>query len=108
MRKILIYKLVLLSVFISACTYYKPDIRQGNEFEPEAIAKLKTGMSKRQVIFLMGSPALRDPFHKNRWDYLHTLKKPYQGTVKQHLVLYFENDLLVRIDDSQLAATSLK
>ena len=108
MRKILISKLVLLSFFISACTFYRPDIRQGNELEMDAIAKLKTGMSKRQVTFIMGTAGLRDPFHKNRWDYVHTLKQPGKDMVRQHLVLYFENDLLVRIDDSQLAVTSLK
>lgn len=108
MRKILISQLLLWLLTATGCSIYKPDIRQGNELEPEAIAKLKTGMSKRQVIFIMGSPVIRDPFHKDRWDYVHTLKKPYQPTVRQQLVLYFENDALVRIDDSQLAPTELK
>jgi outer membrane protein assembly factor BamE len=108
MRKILISNLLLWLLTASGCTIYKPDIRQGNELEQDAIAKLQTGMSKRQVFFIMGSPVIRDPFHKNRWDYVHTLKKPYQPTVRKQLVLYFENDVLVRIDDSELAARELK
>lgn len=108
MRKILITALIVLSFCFSACTIYKPDIRQGNELEEEAIAKLHTGMTKSQVAFILGSPSLQDPFHKNRWDYIRTLKQANKEMERRHLILFFENELLVRIDKSQLNNTVSK
>lgn len=103
MRKILIPALFVCLCVNAGCSIYRPTIQQGNILEPEQISKLKTGMTRRQVMFVMGTPLLQDPFHKDRWDYIHTVKP---GTSRemtyQRLTLYFENDSLVRIDDSEL------
>lgn len=95
-------------IALSGCSIYKPDIQQGNVLESKKIEKLKTGMTKRQILFLMGTALLKDPFHKNRWDYIHTLKKSDEDMTIQRLTLYFENDLLVRIDNSQLQPRTIE
>jgi len=108
MRKILITGLLLLLGSLPACSIYKPDVQQGNVLEKKAIADLKTGMTKRQVDSLMGTALLKDPFHKNRWDYIHTIKPADGKLTRQLLTLYFEDGVLVRIDDSGLNKDLLK
>jgi outer membrane protein assembly factor BamE len=94
--------LVLALMFVVGCSAYRPDIRQGNVLEPAQINKLQLGMTQKQVIFLLGSPLLQDPFHRNRWDYIYTLQKPDEPMQQQRLTLYFANDALEKIDASQL------
>ena len=43
---------------------YKIDIQQGNVIEQDMINKLKPGMDKNQVKFIMGTPVIVDPFFK--------------------------------------------
>jgi outer membrane protein assembly factor BamE len=104
MRKILIPILVLLILPIGACSVYRPTIQQGNILDIEQVDKLKLGMSKRQVTYVLGTPLLEDPFHTDRWDYLHTIKDGNNQKMSiQRLTLYFENGSLARIDKSNLA-----
>ena len=108
MRKILIPALIACLSAASGCTAYRPTIQQGNILDADQYDKLKTGMSRHQVLFVMGTPLLEDPFHKNRWDYIHTVKPGNSKiTTIQRLTLYFDNDSLVRIDKSQLAKRAL-
>jgi outer membrane protein assembly factor BamE len=100
-------KLVLLSTLLASCSYisspvlspYKMDIRQGNYITPEMREKLKLGMSKQQVRYVMGTPMVSDAFHGNRWDYIYSLEQRGEVVEKQRLTLYFEGDNLVRMDD---------
>jgi outer membrane protein assembly factor BamE len=59
---------------------YKFDIQQGNFVTKEDTAKLKIGMGKDEVRFIMGTPLLNDAFHADRWDYVFRLLKG-DGTV---------------------------
>ena len=64
----------------------------------DMLEKLAVGMSKNQVRFILGSPQLTDPFHPNRWDYLYSLRENDVETEHKHLVLYFENETLSKIE----------
>jgi len=78
---------LLLSLNTSACSLlYVPDIQQGNVITDEMLSKLKTGMDARQVKFVLGSPLIQDPFHKNRWDYFYSYKNNADGSFKKSLV----------------------
>lgn len=44
-------------------------VQQGNTLTEESIRNLRVNMDVRQVVFLLGTPLVRDPFHPNRWDY---------------------------------------
>jgi len=107
MRTILINILIASLFLLTSCSLYRVDIRQGNELEDDNISKLKVGMNKKQVTFLMGNPLLTDPFHKDRWDYLHTNREGFEKTRRRVLTLYFEGDKLVKIDNSKLAEKTL-
>ena len=44
-------------------------VQQGNTLTEESIRNLRAGMDAKQVLFLLGTPMVRDPFHPERWDY---------------------------------------
>ncbi len=89
--------LLFLVISLSGCLY-KMDIYQGNVLDQEQIDKLRTGMDKNQVIALLGSPQLTDPFHSQRWDYysMSNLKNRRHKTEKR-LTLIFSGDNLSEI-----------
>jgi outer membrane protein assembly factor BamE len=87
-----------LALGVQGCSSYKIDIRQGNTLEEEIVDSLRVGMSKQQVVFLMGTPLVQDPFHTNRWDYIYTFKPGGGKMTRQHVSLYFEGDRLAKID----------
>jgi outer membrane protein assembly factor BamE len=76
---------------------YKIDIRQGNIITQEMVDQLRPGMTKRQVIFVMGTPLVADPFHQNRWDYIYNFQPGGGERVGERLTVYFEDDLLYSI-----------
>lgn len=87
-------------VLIAACsalTPYKLPIQQGNIVSAEAVAKLKSGMSKNQAAQALGTPLLNDLFHANRWDYVHYLSKRGTMSAKNHVALIFEDEKLARL-----------
>ncbi|MDH4215410.1 MAG: outer membrane protein assembly factor BamE [Gallionella sp.] len=104
-------KLVLFSVLLASCsdlsvpliTPYKMDIRQGNLVTPETREKLKIGMTKAQVRYVLGSPTINDVFHGNRWDYVYLLERGGKVIEEQSMTLFFEGDNLVRIEDGRQA-----
>ena len=101
----LILALLLALSLLSGCARWlpdahRPDLTQGNAIKPEDLAKLQPGMSKQKITSIIGSPTLLDPFHLDRWDYVYRYI-PGRGEIEQSRVsLYFEGDVLQRIDDS--------
>lgn len=92
-----------LSLALTACEPHRIDIQQGNKIEPETLAKLKIGMTTKQVVFLLGTPLLKDPFHQDRWDYIFYLKPGNKEVRQSRVTLHFKNGALVKIDDSAYA-----
>jgi outer membrane protein assembly factor BamE len=104
-------KLVVLCIsliFLGACSrsfdggynvplLYKIDIQQGNVIEQKMLDKLKPGMDKNQVKFIMGTPVLIDPFHNERWEYIYSFQKGGGVREQRHITLHFEEDKLAYI-----------
>ena len=80
----------------SVLSPYRIDIQQGNVVTQEMVAKLKAGMTRSQVRFVMGSPLVVDPFHPDRWDYLYVDRKKGRLVEYRRLTLYFDGDKLRR------------
>ena len=76
---------------------YKLDIQQGNVVDQAMINKLKKGMDKTRVRFIMGTPVLMDPFHSNRWEYIFSYQKGGKKREQRHISLYFEDEKLSHI-----------
>jgi outer membrane protein assembly factor BamE len=89
--------LALACLILSACFLkpYKVPIQQGNFLDPAVIAKLKPGMTRSQVKFLLGTPLITDPFHPERWDYVYYVDNEWQTPKDvRRLSLLFEGDRL--------------
>ena len=94
----------LLSVFLVAgCNVvYKQNIQQGNVLDNEDIEQLEIGLTKRQVLVLLGSPAVENPFHANRWDYVNSFALRGGDPELRHLTVEFENDAVTNFYGSYL------
>lgn len=73
---------------------YKFDIQQGNFVTKEDTAKLKIGMGKDEVRFIMGTPLLNDAFHADRWDYVFRLLKGDGTVIDSRYTLQFKDEKL--------------
>jgi outer membrane protein assembly factor BamE len=91
---------VLLALLpLAGCgALYKLDVQQGNLFDKATVDALKPGMTKRQVLLVMGSPSIISPFDQDRWDYISTLRIGRGQMETKDLTLYFEIDALARIE----------
>jgi len=95
------------SVFtLGAChVIYRPDVQQGNLLIGKNVSELKPGLTKQQVVALLGSPSVVSPFNANQWNYVATMQRR-GGTVQERtLTLYFDNDTLVRTDGNFMKET---
>ncbi|HEX4878437.1 MAG TPA: outer membrane protein assembly factor BamE [Limnobacter sp.] len=75
---------------------YRFDIQQGNFVTEQEVSRLRVGMNKDQVRFIMGTPLLNDAFHENRWDYVYRLTRASGGVSQSRYTVIFENGLVVR------------
>lgn len=95
---------IILSTLIVMTTgcmrVYTLDIQQGNLITQEMVDQLKTGMTRRQVQFILGTPLITDPFHQNRWDYYYSYKRGNKYRAKRTLSLFFKDDQLVEIHEN--------
>ena len=77
---------------------YKVAIQQGNVITQAMVDKLKPGMTRRQVAFVMGEPVIQDPFDDTKWVYLYSIDVPGVFSQESRLILFFdENDFLTVI-----------
>lgn len=86
------------------CAYLPPvpyviDVKQGNVVTQDMVEKLKYGMSRSQVRFVLGSPLVVDAFRNNRWDYVYSNRKGGRLVKQERLTVLFEDDVLVGLDN---------
>jgi len=95
---------LLVFLLLAGCSFlphilYRIDVQQGNVVTEEMLEKLKPGMTKPQVLFIMGSPLIVDTFRDNRWDYVYILREKGDLIEQKRLTLFFEEDTLVNIEN---------
>ena len=102
--------LTLLVLLLSGCSGswfprvpglspHKIDIQQGNYVTQDMVAKLKPGMTRSQVRYLLGTPMVADSFNKERWDYIYYLKKGRNSHVdSRRVTVYFDGDKVAKLD----------
>lgn len=96
---------------LSGCStfrVYTIDLPQGTPLTAAQAAQVQVGMSANQVLYILGSPALKDTLAPNRWDYIYDYTAGTDGKRKgkadiknasQYLSIYFNNQgQVVRID----------
>ena len=92
-----------LAISLAGChIVYTPDVAQGNLFDKvidkNLASQLKPGLTKRQVLVLLGTPSVASPFDQNRWDYVSTYSHRGEKMMLNTVSLFFNNDVLVRTE----------
>ena len=98
--------IVLLSLCIalaaSAGCVYRANISQGNLIKQEDLDLVEVGMTRSQIRFLLGTPMIDDPFHRDRWDYVYYLKIGRKdAALKRWVSLFFVDDRVSEIRRDQ-------
>ncbi|PNK61275.1 outer membrane protein assembly factor BamE [Psychrobacter sp. FDAARGOS_221] len=110
--KTLLYPIAITATLsLSACSIfgvYTIDLPQGTPITQQQAQQIQPGMNKNQVIYLIGSPAVRDTLAPNRWDYIYDYTPGTYGkregkeiihNASQHLIIYFdESDIVTRVE----------
>lgn len=83
----------------SACIKpYRPDIQQGNILNNSDLKELRYGMNKQEVLYILGTPMVIDPFNESRWDYYYSNTDQRKREVTTRLVTAeFDGDKLVAL-----------
>ncbi len=90
----------VLSLSLASCLNYDftgKTIKQGNLISEKKLKRLKIGMSKQEVLLVMGSSLVTPLFENDRWDYVQTTKPANQKTKVNSISLYFRGERLSRI-----------
>ena len=84
--------LVLLAAVLPGCNFiYRQPIFQGTLLEKNNVEQLKPGMTQAQVVALLGTPPVADPFHHERWDYIATERRGHGDTQVKNLTVWFDD-----------------
>jgi outer membrane protein assembly factor BamE len=98
---------LLALLLLTACVYRMP-IQQGNYLDPAVISQVKPGMTRSQVRYLLGTPMIPTAFNNGRWDYDYYYKaRRLQAPRRGHVVIYFENDVVARVESDVKEAPPL-
>jgi outer membrane protein assembly factor BamE len=88
----------------AGCIYRMP-IQQGNVLDPIQVGQLETGMTRSQVLFLLGTPMVPNGFDTDRWDYYYYVQAGRKLTpYSKRLTVYFKDEKVDRIEQSEEAA----
>jgi len=97
-RSVSLLVCALLAMSAGACVY-RIDIQQGNLLEEDSVDQAAVGMTKSQILFLLGTPMVTDSFHEDRWDYTYYLRRGRSRDIdRRWLIVYFDGDVVSRID----------
>lgn len=83
---------------LSGCSFFEPHkipIQQGNAVTQEMVNKLKPDMTKRQVLYILGTPLIIDPFNPDQWHYNYKIQRGVKVITRYRFSVHFENDKLV-------------
>jgi outer membrane protein assembly factor BamE len=113
----MLLRTLLLSLsFLAACSStpdvasylspYRIDVRQGNHISQEMVARLKPGMTRDQVRFILGTPLIADIFHADRWDYVYLFQPGHGEPQRRRLAIFFDDNKLARVAGDVVAETA--
>ena len=87
---------------------YRPDVQQGNVVTKEMVDQLAPGMSRDQVRFLLGTPALVSVFHQDRWDYVYLLKRGKGSELQsRRLTVFFKDNRVAHFESDEMPPEAL-
>ena len=101
-RKWSVFALAAIVLVVTSACVYRANVAQGNFLEEADLEQLEIGMTRNQVRFLLGTPMVGDPFHRDRWDYVYYVKLGRDETVgKRWVTVLFSDDIVSEIRKDQ-------
>ena len=94
------YVAILAALGLASGCLYRMPVQQGNMLNRDLVAQLEPGMTRSQVMFLLGTPMVPNGFNTDRWDYYYYYKDA-RGDVRasQRLTVWFKDDKVDHFDD---------
>jgi outer membrane protein assembly factor BamE len=91
-------------LLLGGCLYHMPII-QGNFLDEGQVAQLEPGMTRSQVMFLIGTPMVPNGFNTDRWDYYYYVKvSRLSKPDTKRLTVWFKDDKVDRVEKSYASA----
>lgn len=102
---------LFLTLLLAGCSFmqkavYRPDINQGNYLTDRQINTLQKGMTQQQVMYVLGSPMLQDPYGENNWIYVFRQQLGHESATQKTLILKFDSENLLSSIQSEDANPS--
>ena len=110
MQKVVILIFAIILCQSVGCVFpgvHKIDVQQGNIIEKETLSQLKTGMNRKQVHFVLGTPVLETTFDPSYETYLYTIQVAGGEVHRQNVTLHYQNDILQKIDTKEILSEQL-
>ena len=95
-----IFLIIILGVALTGCStlrfpgVHRINVQQGNVITQQMIDKLRPGMTKSQVRFVLGNAVIDDSLDVDRWDYIYTLSIAGGDQIRTKLSIYFVDERL--------------
>ena len=97
--------LLLATMIVTGCgSWWLPrphriEIQQGNILSTETINQVAAGMSKIEVINIVGKPITTSVFDDERWDYIYSLNRSGGTPNSKRFTVFFKNDIVFRVEN---------
>ena len=98
MKQLIVFTFILGLLSITGCSSlspYKVPVLQGNIIEDDEIEKLRPGLTKDQVLYILGTPLASSPLQSDRWDYFYSIKIGNQNFGERKLTLLYNSENLL-------------
>jgi len=103
-RTCLIAACAVLTLGSAGCVY-RVDVQQGNLLELDDIARIRPGMTRSQVRFLLGTPVVDDSFHEDRWDYVYFFREGRSRKPERRwFIVWFDGERVRAVEEEDPAS----
>ncbi len=98
-----LFFITFLTLGLQGCAnwIFRIDVPQGNFLEQKDVDKLRVGMTKEQVIFVLGKPVVKDSFDHDTWYYVYEIKRGLKKNgedFSSKLIIHYVDGLVASIE----------
>ena len=72
------------------------------------VDKLRPGMTRSQVRFVLGNPVVNDALNQDQWDYVYSIQLSGGTPLKRNLTLHFREDRLSYFEGDYIPTENAK
>ena len=97
MKAVPVVAMILLIMGCSTFRFpgvHRITVQQGNVISQTMIDKLRPGMTKSQIRFILGNAVVDDSLDRDQWDYVYTIQVAGGEVLRRILILHFREERL--------------